>query len=206
MNFIDRITINRFHEDRSTEYSLGSVQVLGWFDAEGQQKRFEILSGIANLDNTAVMDTGCGYGDLYSFLYEKHPNIDYTGIDQNTAFLDVALERYGDNPKVKFLLGDFTSAVLPESDYVLCSGALSYYNRDPYFIAHVIIKLFQSCRYGFGFNLLKKVKYPGGLIVTYTPEEIMNICSELTPHIQLHNDYLPDDFSIFLYHEPGKLI
>lgn len=203
MNLIDRMTINRFHEDRIEEFGLESVKALGWSDAEAQQKRFEILSGIANLDHCLLMDAGCGYGDLYPFLLDKFPGIHYTGIDQNTSFLDVAVERYGNQSNANFFLGDFTSAALPQTDYLLCSGALSYHNNDPYFIENSIRKLFQSCRYGLGFNLLKKVKDPDGIIVCYDPGEIMNFCRQLTPHIQLHDNYLPDDFSIFIYHETG---
>jgi SAM-dependent methyltransferase len=200
MNLIDYITINRFHEDRIKEFGTPSVKALGWSDAEAQQKRFELLSGIANLNSCVLMDAGCGYGDLYPFLSNIYPGIQYIGTEQNSSFLDVAVERYGNKPNAKFLLGDFTSAQLPQTDYLLCSGALSYHSHDPSFIEKAIEKLFHSCRYGMGFNLLKQVKNPGGIIVTYDPEEIMNFCRQLTPQIQLYDHYLPDDFTIFLYH------
>ncbi len=200
MNLIDRITINRFHDDRAKEFGFGTVEALGWHDAENQRIRFEILSNIANLDGFTVMDVGCGHGDLYPFLREKYPTINYVGIDNNTSFLDIALERYGDDEQVRFLVGDFTGPEVPPADYVLCSGGLSYHSKDPGFIKSSIEKLFRTCRYGFGFNLLSKVKNPGGILVAYEPDEILNICRQMTTHVQLHDDYLPEDFTVFLYH------
>ena len=201
MNIIDRITINRFHDDRTKEFGLGTVEALGWYDKEAQQNRFEILSKIANLNDFTVMDVGCGYGDLYPFLLEKFPAINYVGIDNNPSLLDIALERYGAYSHTKFLLGDFTGPEVPPADYVLCSGGLSYRNQDPGFIKNIIEKLFHASRNGFGFNLLSKVKNPGGILVAYDPKEILNICRELTLHVQLHDNYLPEDFTVFLYHD-----
>lgn len=198
MPFIDRYTIDLFHKERAEEFGPASVGALGWLNANSQQKRFEVLSGIADLNNSSVMDAGCGHGDLYAFLVKKYQGISYTGIEQNPAFLDIALERHH-NPDVKFLLGDFTAAGLPLTDYVLCSGALNYRSTDPDFIQHAIENLFGNCRRGMGFNLLKEVKYPDSVVVAYNPADIMAICRQLTPQVQLHENYLPDDFSIFLY-------
>jgi len=204
MNIIDRITINRFHDDRAKEFGVGTVEALGWHDNENQRIRFEVLSKIANLDDLTLMDAGCGHGDLCPFLLAKYPAINYVGIDNNAALLDIALERYGNDKQAKFLLGDFTGPDLPTADYVLCSGGLSYRNQDADFIKNIIEKLFNASRYGFGFNLLSKVKNPDGILVAYTPEEILNICRKLTSHVQLHADYLEEDFSVFLYQDSGK--
>lgn len=198
MNLIDRITINSFHNDRIKEFGTGTIGALGWSGVEVQLKRFEILSNIANLNGCSVIDAGCGHSDLFPFLKIKYPGFFYTGIENNSAFLDIAIERYGDDPNAKFMLGDFTGAELPLADYILCCGALSYKNNESDFIKNTITKLFASCRYGLGFNLLSEVKNPGGIIVAYEPQEILAICRQLTPHVELHDGYLPGDFSIFL--------
>lgn len=199
MNIIDRITINRFHDDRGKEFGVGTVEALGWPDSESQRIRFEVLSKIENLDGLTLMDAGCGHGDLYPFLLAKYPAINYVGIDNNAALLDIAIERYGNDKQAKFLLGDFTTADLDEVDYILCSGALSYSNRDPDFIKNIITKLFTACKLGLGFNLLNKVKNPGGILVAYDPAEIMDSCRHLTDSVQIRQNYLPDDFTVFLY-------
>lgn len=200
MTIIDRITINRFHDDRTKEFGLGTVQALGWYDKESQRKRFEILSKIANLDNLTVMDAGCGHGDLCPFLLEKFPAINYVGIDNNPSLLDMALGRYGAYSQAKFLRGDFSGPEVPPADYVLCSGGISYRSQDTGFIKNIIEKLFHTCRYGFGFNLLSNVKNPGGILVAYDPKEILNICRQLTRHVQLYDNYSPKDFTVFIYH------
>jgi SAM-dependent methyltransferase len=199
MNFIDRHIINLFHNDRIKDFGPGAVESLGWPNTEHQLARFEILSGIADLNNLEVLDAGCGYGDLYPYLRKKFPRINYIGIEQNASFLDIALERYSKDTQAKFLSGDFTNAEPGAVDYILCSGALSYKNNEPDFIKQHIKKLFGACRRGLGFNLLSKVKNPDGILVAYNPDEIMDICRQLTPHLRLHKDYLPEDFSVFLY-------
>jgi len=199
MNFIDRHIINLFHNERLKDFGPGTVESLGWPNTESQLARFEILSGIADLNNLEVLDAGCGYGDLYPYLRKRYPAINYTGIEQNTSFLDIALERYGKDTQAKFLLGDFTNAALSPVDYILCSGALSYKNNEPDFIKQRIEKLFRACRYGLGFNLLSKVKNPDGILVAYNPDEIMDISRQLTYNVKIHSDYLPEDFSVFLY-------
>jgi SAM-dependent methyltransferase len=200
MNPIEKITITQFHAYRTNEFGTGTVESLGWPDAESQQKRFEILSGIADLNNCSVIDAGCGHGDLFSFLQKKYPAAWYTGIDHIPALLDIALERYQDAPQVKFLLGDFTSAVLPPADYILCSGGLSYHNPDADFIQHSVEKLFNACRKGFGFNLLSTVKNTEGILVAYDAEKVLAVCRRLTNNVQLLENYLPGDFTIFMYH------
>jgi SAM-dependent methyltransferase len=200
MNIIDRLTINRFHDDLTREYGNGTAGALGWVNTESQLTRFEVLSSLGNCDNRTVLDVGCGHGDLYPFLKAKYPALMYAGIDNNASFLDIALERYGDKEQATFLLGDFTSADLPPADYVFCCGALSYYNQETDFIKNSIEKLFQTSRHGFGFNLLRKVKNPGSILVAYNPDDILAICRSLTTNIKLQEDYLPEDFTFFLYH------
>lgn len=173
MNFIDRHIINLFHNDGIKDFGAGSIESLGGPDAESQRIRFKILSGIADLDGWAVMDAGCGYGDLCAYLRKKYPGINYIGIEQNTSFLDIALERYSEDTPARFLLGDFINTAVSEADYILCSGALSYSNNDPDFIQHSIEKLFRACRRGFGFNLLSKVKNPCGILLAYEPDTIV---------------------------------
>lgn len=200
MDIIDQLTISRFHEDRTCEFGPGSVESLGWLDAKVQQIRFEVLSGIANLDNHIVTDAGCGHADLYPFLQKKYPAVQYTGIELIPAFLDHALKLYGNEPGAKFFLGDFTDAELPPTDYILCSGGLSYRNKDTEFINQIIPKLFAKCKFGLGFNLLSKVKNEAGILVAYDPGRIYNACKQLSDTVVLYDNYLPGDFTVFLYH------
>jgi len=199
MDFVDRSVIYRFHHERIEMFGKGTSAALGWKSDENQAIRFEILSQIGDMSGLSVLDLGCGHGDLRGFLGEKYPNLRYAGIDQMEEFLDVATERYGSLPDTTFYLGDCWSAKLPHMDYILASGLLAYRNSQTNFIYRMIDRLFVSCRLGLGFNLLKNVHDPEGILVNYNPKEILDYCRQLTPKVVLREGYAKDDFTIFMY-------
>jgi trans-aconitate methyltransferase len=199
MNFVDRSVIYRFHQERISMFGEGTTSALGWKEARSQQVRFEILSQIGDMNKLSVLDVGCGHGDLRAFLGEKYPALRYAGIDQMEEFLDIATSRYGHLPDTTFYLGDCWVAELPNMDYVLACGLLAYRNSQPDFIQRMIAKLFSSCRLGLGFNLLKNVDDPEGILVNYDPQEILQYCRTLSPKVVLREGYAEDDFTIFVY-------
>lgn len=199
MELIDRSMIYRYHHERMEKFGAGTTRALGWKTEANQQKRFEVLSQIGDMNGLSVLDVGCGHGDLRGFLHQKYPDLRYAGIDQMEEFLDVAIERYGSLPETAFYLGDIWTAELPNMDYVLACGLLSYRNSQTGFIYRMIEKLFSSARLGLGFNLLKKVDHPGGLLVAYDPEKILSFCKDLTPKVALREGYTEDDFTVLMY-------
>ncbi|MGZ8551463.1 MAG: class I SAM-dependent methyltransferase [Chitinophagaceae bacterium] len=200
MNLPDTACIFRFHKKLTEKHGIGTLGSLGWKKAEGQQARFKILSGIANLNNFSVLDAGCGHGDLREFLGRVYPDVQYYGLEQIPAILNVAVSRYGHLANTRFYQGDFSTSSLPEVHYILACGALSYRSSDSLFVLKMIEKLFSCCRLGFGFNLLSKTDFDDGLLTAYSPDYIKTFCLTLTNRIILHKDYYEDDFTIFMYH------
>ena len=182
------------------KHGVGTTGALGWKKAEGQQARFNILSGIADLTNYSVLDAGCGHGDLCKYLGRLYTGVQYYGVEQIPAILNVAVSRYGHLAQTRFYQGDFSISALPEVDYILACGALSYRNSDSWFVLKMIEKLFSGCRLGFGFNLLSKTDFDGGLLTAYSPDYIKAFCLQLTDKVELHQDYYDSDFTIFMYH------
>ena len=199
MNIIDRANILAFHKARIRDFGAGTERALGWKSTASQTARFDVLAGIADLDGQSVLDVGCGHGDLRAYLAERCPSVRYTGIDQMQDFLDVALSRYGEWPDTRFLLGDFSSAKLPEVDYVLASGAMGYRSSDPEFVFETITRLFEVCRIGLGFNVLCHVEYPDGILAACDPEAVLAHCRTLTENVVYRDDYLEDDFTVLMY-------
>jgi SAM-dependent methyltransferase len=198
MSIVDSFFIQRYHQQRIREFGAGSCRSLGWKTREGQEARFKILLEIGDVNNASVLDAGCGHGDLRAFLDEKYTRLRYIGIDQETSFLDVAIQKYGHVPGTSFFHGDFTQAELPVMDYILASGALNYRHSDPDFIFKAITKLFHSCRIGFGFNLLSRVEDPDGLLVAYQPQLIVEHCRTLSSQVELKEGYYDDDYTVFM--------
>lgn len=200
MEFVDRSIIYRFHKERIQMFGEGTIGALGWKSDESQSIRFEILSQIGDMNGLSVLDLGCGHGDLCGYLNRKYSNLRYSGIDHMEELLDIAIARYSSLPDTAFYLGDCWSADLPNMDYVLASGLFAYKNTKADFIFRMIDRLFASCRLGTGFNLLKNVDDPEGILINYEPREILDYCRQLSPKIVLREDYTEDDFTIFIYH------
>lgn len=205
MNLIDRATILAFHKTRIENYGAGTPVALGWKTVSSQRRRFEILTEIGNLNNHSVLDVGCGHGDMQAYLAEQYARHHYTGIEQMLSFLEVTVKRFGNWPNTTFYGGDFSTLALPRSDYVLASGALGYRSSEPGFVPEMITRLFDACRLGFGFNMLRRVAHPEGILAAYDPDGILAHCRSLTPHLILREGCLDDDFTIFMYRDSSSI-
>ena len=65
-------------------------EALRW-TPQGQLKRYQMLADIASpeeLNNSTVLDYGCGTGDFYRFLKRRDINVRYTGVDINENFIE----------------------------------------------------------------------------------------------------------------------
>lgn len=199
MHLHDMAQIFRFHTQQAKAHGVGTTGALGWKEPEGQQARFKVLAGIGDLTGRSVLDAGCGHGDLCALLGSMYSGLQYSGVDQIPALLDVAVERYGHLPGIRFMQGDFSTAALPATDYILACGSLNYRSSKADFITTTISKLFSECRIGLGFNLLSKMEEEG-LLVAYDPVTIKAFCQTLTDNVVLETGYYGDDFTVFMYH------
>lgn len=91
-----------------------------WKDEASQRKRFEQLVralGLARDERFSLVDYGCGYGALLSFLDERGFACDYTGYDRSAKMIEEARRAHGDRAA-------FTTdwSAVPRADYVVASG------------------------------------------------------------------------------------
>lgn len=198
MGIIDKIYIQKFHESKIEKYGSDNAQSLGWFSKESQLKKFDILTGIGNLNNSSILDIGCGNGDLCGYLNERYTGIQYTGIDFIENFLDNAIEQNKQYANTKFYHGDFMSGELPPADYVFACGSLNYKNSDPDFVFKAISRLYKHANKALGFNLLCKTLNPDGILMTYSPDVIQNYCKTLSALVELKTGYEDGDFTVII--------
>lgn len=197
----DLATVKAYHSDRIARFGAQACKALGWKDRDSQLRRFAEFTRLADFSGHSLLDVGCGHGDLYAYLSERQQPVDYTGLDQSEAFLEVALKRYGHAPNTRFLLGEFASTTLPESDYVICCGALNYRSSNPGYVYEMIARLYGACRLGMGVSLLRSVDFADGILAAYDPEPILAFCRQLAPEVSLRQGYGDDDFMVFLYRQ-----
>jgi SAM-dependent methyltransferase len=178
----DSSAVFRYHRDMAALHGADSSLALGWLSSHDQLIRFQALASIADLNDKTILDAGCGYGDLYAFLSERYQLAHYYGIEQIPELLEYAAKRYAGN--VTFIARNFLSLELPIADYVFASGSLNYGSSDSGYIFKAITTLFEHCRQGLAFNLLRFVP-ENGLLVAYKPQLILDHCRTLTDQVIL---------------------
>jgi len=192
------------HRDSLTRFGR-SPAALYWSSREIQEIRFRILCEIGIAAGDSLLDVGCGFADLKPWIGRWRCPVDYTGIDLSPEILAAAADM---QPDAHLVCGDvFDLAAGPEAyDWVLLSGSLNeVLDDDGRYARAVIARMFSLARRGVAFNLLNarhRAMFSFGL-QRFDPDEMLAYCRTLSPHCQLHDDYLDNDFTIWMYKRPA---
>jgi len=189
--------IKRFYGSRLSGYT-DSAKAVGWANEENQTRRFSVLTQIGPLNEKHILDAGCGLGDFYGYLQRNFRDFQYLGIDITDQMIEQAHARFAE---ATFIVSDILYFEAQAFDYVLASGlfALKVPDHESR-TRRIITKMFELCREGVAFNMLHKGHHPDDeTFATYDPEVIKSFCTTLTPHAEVRTDYLPHDFTIYLY-------
>jgi SAM-dependent methyltransferase len=180
-----------------------SPQALGW-SKNRQKLRFKkLLDGIELGQQDTVLDFGCGFGDLYSFLKDNNYNYkSYTGIDINQKLVEMGQNKYSDiDLRVLDIFDNSSYEQLPNFDFVAASGVfnIKVENQDE-FVKKSIKLLFNKTNKVLALNFLSdKVDYPTKDSFHHSPEKMISYISTLTKRYTLRNDYMPFEFTVYLY-------
>ena len=187
----------RYFDERLDAYG-SSVRAVDWVSEASQTVRFRVLTAIGLLDGATVLDVGSGLGDLASFLAEYHPTARYEGCDVNPRMVGLARARC---PGARFFVGDpLAGGAEGAWDWILASGI--FHLRDEAFLRAMVPTLFARARLGVAFNLLSAwapVQLPDQFYAD--PARVLDLCRTLTSRCALRHDYLPHDFTIYLYRD-----
>ena len=180
----------KFYEESIDTYGI-SAQGVHWNSEFSQYKRFEILTEFIREDikSSTLIDVGCGMGEYYNYLMDEElkPK-NYMGIDCEQKMIDIAAKRY---PRVDFILKNVLEDELPIADYYICSGAMNILEVNEFYL--FILNCYEKCEKGFVFNFLKKDSY-----TKVYKEEILTLCHKISNNVQSKDNYLDNDFSIFI--------
>ncbi|MDO8510055.1 MAG: class I SAM-dependent methyltransferase [bacterium] len=186
-----------FYERALAQFGPHDPQTLHWGSKLNQVKRFEVLAAVGDLRGKSILDAGCGTGDLYQFLSDAKVPVNYTGIDIVPDFIRIARERF---PNVRFLLKD-TFEENSGYDYVVASGTMSFKVHDnDRFYFEMIRYLYGLAKTAFAFNMLDRATHVDNeTFAAYDPRQVADFCGTFCDHVQVVTDYLPDDFTVYLY-------
>jgi SAM-dependent methyltransferase len=118
---MNRIDNEHFYHSGILKYGY-TPQGLRWNSQKSQEIRFSQIISLLPLDTLSVVDAGCGFGDLSTYIrtYGKH-TLRYVGLDSLDVMVEEASRRTGE----RIYRCDILSDPLPEGEFYLCSGALN---------------------------------------------------------------------------------
>lgn len=180
-------------------------RALDWGSRASQLKRFHILAQIGELAGCSVLDVGCGLADLFAFLETRGIAVSYTGYDISPAVLEAARKRF---PNLDLRCADLMREdVAPRRfDFVVASGIFHLRPQGSYaYLEAMTRRMYRSCRRGVAFNSLSArsdVAERDKFVAE--PAKVLDICLDITPTVVLRHDYLPHDFTVYLYRSASQ--
>lgn len=192
------LSFYNFHLDKFGD----RPEALRW-TPQGQLKRYHMLADIAppeELNNSKVLDYGCGTGDFYRFLKRRDINVKYTGVDINENFISLAMKKY---PECAFKVMSTDDDELEGFfDYIFICGVFNLnvpgVEDD---MKNALVTLFKHCNKGLALSALSShtpVKDPE--LHFTSPEEMLKFSLEnLSPSVALRHDRIQNDFTLYVY-------
>lgn len=189
--------IQSFYQESFKRYGHQDARSVRWGNNHDQQKRFAVLSQVMPLEGKSILDVGCGLGDLFKFLSQQQIACHYTGIDIVHEFIAAASHNY---PRATFLHQDVFEVDRPY-DVVLCSGGLSFKVKDNLNYYQSMIKvMYGLAKQAVAFNMLdNRIHSDDDIYAAYSPIAIADFCDTVADRVQIVTDYLPQDFTIYMY-------
>jgi len=200
----DRLDYIERYEKRLQEFGY-SPETLGWGAQGRQEVRFSVLAEPAlRMPDSSVLDVGCGFGDLYDFLVQRGWRGRYTGIDIVPGLLEVARRRHASLDVRELDITD-DAASLDEHDFVISSGVFnaalpSGSNQDH--IEAALGNMHRRARFATCVDFLSTYvdfQKPGAHHTD--PGWALTVAKRLTRRVLLRHDYMPYEFSIFLFRD-----
>lgn len=187
------INFNAILSDMFSEYP----KTIGWYSYATQEIRFDMLKKVGDLSNKTILDVGCGYADLFKHI---PPNTNYTGVDIDPFRIQMAKQKY---PEANvFVLDILDETVDAQFDYVVASGIFSIPtpNHTQWMISN-IEKMFKLSKIGIAFNFITtNAKYKLKDYLYRDPEEVIGYCNLISGSVNIEQNYLNNDVTIYMYH------
>ncbi len=187
----------------SARYDQFGVDIRTLNAGKGNKLRLQhdVHASIDDLRGKTVLDIGCGLAFYYEYLQARGIQVDYVGYDIVPDFIESDRERF---PEATFELRDISrDSISHRADYaVMCQVFNNRYTTidNAAAVRVAITKAFEAVRGGVSIDLRTTyVNYEPDEMYHYSPEEMFAFAKSLTPYVVLRHDYLPYDFTLFLY-------
>ncbi|MCD1293544.1 class I SAM-dependent methyltransferase [Methanocella sp. CWC-04] len=197
LKLYDRATLSGFYNEHLDMFGYDE-RSLGWIEGT-QEARFEALTAIADLNDSSVLDVGCGFGDLYGYLLKKGIKVNYTGVDINPGFIRIAESLH---PDACFIICDFEDEPIEgDFDWAFESGMFNLKISDnDAFIKNSLRKMYRLCNKGLAADFLNLSAYNiFGHMHLQDPVRLYDFCRTLSGNVRIRQDYKPTEFCVYIY-------
>lgn len=189
---------------------------LGWTKNKQNIRFHELIKHILMKNRTAqvsLLDIGCGFGDLYTYIRANKLPISYYGIDIMPDFIEIAQKNHEDI-RDNFLLAEFlewkenemTKRLPMKWDWIVESGFFGHKlfetEEEMYdYIYRVMKKGMELCEVGICFDFLSdKVDYRTSQNDFHaSPEKILEMAYGFSRNVVLDNSTMPFEFNITIW-------
>lgn len=201
--------VSRYYSDRIGRFGPTASGV-DWNGAEGQLARFARFNRLfESVEGTlSVIDYGCGYGELYSFLTTRFDVTSYAGVDVAPAMLEAARNRLTTDSVVQ--LSDSLDSVIP-AQCVVASGtynvklAADLGDWSDYVFDDLKV-LWAKATFGMSVNFLSGFSEPekrAPKLFYADPRKMLSFLQkEISPLVNLDHSYSPWEFTATVFREP----
>jgi trans-aconitate methyltransferase len=154
---------------------------------------------VGDLQGADVLDLGCGLGHMCDFLQKRALAVSYRGVD---VLPRIVAEARRLHPGVPFEVVDAIHGPLPwDADFVFVSGVLNLETgANEADMRRMLRAALGACRRAAAVNMLSTWadRYDRGRHY-YDPGRALRSARRLTPWVVLRHDYMPHDFTLYLY-------
>jgi SAM-dependent methyltransferase len=187
--------IIKHHDELFDEFGVNPAS-MGW--PKGRiDLRFKTMTNIGNLNNSTILDVGCGFGYFLTYLKKHKKRIDYTGIDINSKFIEIAKKQH---KKEKFEIRDIEKQKFKKKfDWVFAVGLAS--KADSYeYLESLLNEMCKIAKKGVVMDFVTDyVDYKNKGTFYSSPEKIFKITKKISKRVVLRHDYLPYEFCAYIY-------
>ena len=167
------------------------------------EQRYLMQNLLVGFYNASILDIGCGRADLYDFIVNFYPDLNFTynGIDHNPVMIDLAKEKYG----VECQTGAFEYAKLTQSEWVVANGVFTQRrceteDEDLRKLFEDVDTLYQTATNTVAFNLLNPINntHHEGFFYVH-PGLVLDMLIEKYQNVVLRNNYSKDVYTVQIY-------
>jgi len=208
----DLAKVAAFYDQRFAEQGEQPSSV-GWRDQQSQYLRFDYLFQGYDGQHKTILDVGCGFADLYHYLFKKYGNrFHYIGIDTSAALLSVA-KKHCHAQNSEFFHGDLHAWYQQASknkqsiDFAVESGMLSFKldNNNDY-AQQIMALMYELANDGIAMNFLSdQVDYQLDKNHHFSAQQVLHWASGLSRHWVIYQDYPLWEFTLQLYKSAKQL-